>query len=45
MIAAIEMETEQLPAHFQLLLEVESIDTGDQVLRVDCIAHRALESS
>ena len=42
MLAAVGTDKDELPAHFQLLLQVETIDTDDQVLSVECIAHRAL---
>jgi hypothetical protein len=33
---------EQLPAHFQLLIHVEMINIDDEVVHVDCVAHRIL---
>ena len=34
----------EMPAHFQMLMRVETIDIDDEVASVQCVAHRVLET-
>ncbi|MBI1897708.1 MAG: hypothetical protein HYZ57_16230 [Acidobacteria bacterium] len=34
-----------MPPHFQLLMQVETIDVDDEVARVQCVAHRVIKRS
>jgi hypothetical protein len=36
---------DDMPPHFQLLMQVETIDVDDEVARVQCVAHRVFQSN